>query len=79
MQFGKLVLKLEILDASTTGDEDDVFSKPVRKVTMLTKHMVTNSEAHDLVNTFAKTNLVESQRQLVEAYWYPMPVRIDVY
>jgi hypothetical protein len=79
MSYGKLVLKLEILDASTTGDEDNVFSKPARKVTMLTRHSVTKSDAFDLVNAFADTNLVDKQRHLVEAYWYPEPVRIDLY
>jgi hypothetical protein len=79
MQYGKLVLKMEVLDASTTGDEEDVFSKPARKVNMLTRHLVTNSQAHDLTNAFVNTNLLESQRHLVEAYWYPDPVRIDIY
>ena len=79
MSYGKLVLKLEVLDASTTGDEEDVFSKPTRKVTMLTRHSITKSQAFDLVNAFADTNLSDKQRPCVEAYWYPEPVRIDLY
>ena len=79
MSYGKLVVKLEVLDPSVTGDEDDVFSKASRLVTMFTRHSVTHAQAHKLAHAFVESNVPEHQRSDLEIYWYPDPVRIGTW
>lgn len=79
MSYGKLVVKLEVLDPSLIGDEDDVFTKRMRQVTMFTQHSVTYSQAHKLVMAFVESNVPERQRSDLEVFWYPEPVRIGTW
>ena len=79
MSYGKLIIKLEVLDPSVTGDEDDVFSKAARLVTMFTRHGITHAQAHKLAHAFVEANVPERQRSDLEIYWHPDPVRIGTW
>jgi len=74
--YGKLVLKLEVLDPSITGDEDDVMSKNNRWVTMLTRHCVTHSQAHKMAWAFIESNIPKDRWQDLDVMWYPDPIKI---
>ena len=84
--YGKLVVKVEVLDPSITGDEEDVYSKKSRMVTMFARHGVTRDDAQRLANAFIKTNIPDPRLREISTYisfvsvmWYPNPVEIEVW
>lgn len=77
--YGKLVVKIEVLDPSVTGDEENVFTKGSRMVTLFTRHSVTYNDAHKLACAFVETNVADVRRNDLSVMWYPDPVRIGVW
>lgn len=77
--YGKLVVKIEVLDPSVTGNEEDVFTKDSRMVTLFTRHGVTYADAHKLACAFVETNVADVRRSDLSVMWYPDPVRIGTW
>ena len=82
--YGKLVVKVEVLDPSVTGD--DIFSRKSRMVTMFTRHGITFDDAQKQANAFVKTNMPDPRLRDISTYisfvsvmWYPNPVEIEVW
>ena len=77
--YGKLVVKIEVLDPSVTGDEENVFTKGSRMVTLFTRHGVNYTDANRLASAFVETNVADARRSDLSVMWYPDPVRIGVW
>ena len=82
MSYGKLVVRMEVLDPTVIGEDvadDDVCSRRARQVMLLSRHSVTHAAAHKIAWAFIEANVPKQNWGALDVMWYPEPVRIGTW